>query len=768
MLLLTPRKITAVLLLCFSTLFGVKSATYFLQKIDHDQTGLVLDQMIDEYFPLLPWVERTDYDLHLRSYRPGPIAKDKIVIIDISERSIQKLGQFPFSRDIYARFLDRMSEAGAKSVAFDIVFSEPERNEALAELKALRREYEVKGGPLAPIDARIQALDNDDALAAAVRSSRVPLVMAFSFAGDEAIKKRAEAVAESQAKLLTAFSLFSSQVNQNAFSFDKTKDIPVLPHGELMAAISYPSTVGFFTASPDSDSVIRQTPIVMNFRGGFYGALPLLAVAQYYGLNFRDRDQAPKIVLDDGYWVRDEAGKIQIPLSATGSLHVAYYGGTQMFDYVEFADVMEGKDLDKIQGRIAFVGVTAMGLKDIRATPFSEDYPGVEVHATVASNILTNHYMVKDYRYHLVGFLTLLLGGLALSWCAFRLHPLQTFLFTLAAILSVQFLGQEFFFDQGVVVPTVLPCVEFLVILFAGILYRYFTQEKEKKYVRDALSRYVSGPVVEEILKDQTKLRLGGQKKRMTVMFCDMVGFTKLSEGLDAGVLTQLLNQFFTRMTNVILENHGTLDKYMGDAIMCFWGAPLDIPNHAELACKTALEMMRELHALNAEWKEKHGFTIGLRIGINTGEMSVGNMGSDQVFSYTVLGDNVNLGSRLEGVNNVYGTTVLVSGSTEEEARDAFAFRRIDRVQVKGKEEAVEVFELVGEASEKGSEWIRLFELGLESYRHAKWSEAEAAFKACVAQRENDAPAKVFLQRIEELKAWPPDAWDGVWKLASK
>jgi adenylate cyclase len=375
--------------------------------------------------------------------------------------------------------------------------------------------------------------------------------------------------------------------------------------------------------------------------------------------------------------------------------------------------------------------------------------------------------MVQDGRYFLYGFLSLALLGLAISLLVYRLHPLRSFPLALVLIAAFQYLAQKLCFDHGLVVPTLLPSFAGLSVFFAGVLYRYFTEEKEKRMVRSAFSRYVSGPVVEEILKDQSKLKLGGQKRVLTVMFCDLVGFTKLSESMDASRLTMLLNEYFTRMTRIILANQGTLDKYMGDAVMCFWGAPLELPGHASLACRSALEMCEELERINGEWREKYGLTIGLRIGLHTGEMNVGNMGSEQVFSYTVMGDNVNLGSRLEGVNNIYGTRITASAATRGQAGDGFAFRPLDTVRVKGKEEAVEIFELLPQA-EAGKEWLHAFETALAAYRRGAWEEAEAAFGTCLTLKPGDKPAEAFLERIGELKANQPKEWDGVWKLNSK
>jgi adenylate cyclase len=315
-----------------------------------------------------------------------------------------------------------------------------------------------------------------------------------------------------------------------------------------------------------------------------------------------------------------------------------------------------------------------------------------------------------------------------------------------------------------------LPTIACLALLFSGMVYRYFSEQEEKKIVRGAFSRYVSSAVVEEILKDQSKLQLGGQKRELSVMFCDLAGFTKLSEHMDATFLTQLLNEYFTRMTRIILRNQGTLDKYMGDAIMCFWGAPLEFADHARLACRTALEMCAELDAINREWKLKHGISIGMRIGLNTGTMAVGNMGSEQVFSYTVMGDNANLGSRLEGVNNIYGTRVIVSEHTAVKSGGEFLFRPLDVVVVKGREDPVSILELVAgkEREAEHAEWLQAFAQALDAYRDRRWDDAVTAFRACDQLRGGDQPSRVFIERIEEFRNSQLADWDGIWKIGSK
>jgi len=251
-------------------------------------------------------------------------------------------------------------------------------------------------------------------------------------------------------------------------------------------------------------------------------------------------------------------------------------------------------------------------------------------------------------------------------------------------------------------------------------------------------------------------------------MFVDLVDFTRLTEHLDATFVTQLLNEYFTRMTNILLRNKGTLDKYMGDGLMCFWGAPLELPYHAHLACLTAIEMRQELEKINEEWKGKHGFSIEIRIGVNTGVVAVGNMGSDQVFSYTVMGDHVNLGSRLEGVNTAYGTHIVVSAATAAGAGEGFLFRPLDRVQVKGREDFVDILELVSGAERCEPEWVHAFRTALGHYQAGDWEEAESAFGACLSLKPHDGPSRVFLERIRDFRILEPKDWAGVWKLSSK
>lgn len=763
MLILSPRKIVGIILFCFLALLGIRHYFHVLKQTDPDLFGYYIEQQFDKSLPLFAWLDRTDYDVHLRAQKLG-VPHPDIAVIEINERSIQALGQFPFARSVYITLIEKLESYGAKVVAFDMAFSEPERNETLSELRSLKNDLKSEGpSVLEAIDGHIGALDNDNKFARVIKSEKTPVVVGFMFVGQHDLAQ--DLPPSTKAMLQKNHSISTSQVNQSNFGSPMSGRVPVVPNLDILSALPK-GGLGHVTPDPDTDSVIRNIPITVEYGGAFYISLAMQAVAKYLKITpVLERDSG-------GLWMRSREGKINVPLNESGGMFARFYGDKKKFPFIEFSDVIQNKVKDPektFRGKIIFVGATAIGLKDIRATPFSENYPGVEVHATLASNMLSNYFMVKDQRYFQVGYFLLLALGL-LSWVVYRYHPAVASFVCFIAIAAVQLAAQKFFFDQGVVVPTFLPCLELITLLFTGILYRYFTEEKEKKFVRTAFSRYVSGAVVEELLKDQSKLQLGGQKKELTVMFSDLAGFTKLSEHLDAGFVTQLLNEYFTRMTEIILRNHGTLDKYMGDGIMCFWGAPLDLPDHPIHACRAAAEMTQELEKLNSEWQAKHNINLGMRIGVHTGDMAVGNMGSDKVFSYTVMGDNVNLCSRLEGVNSVYGTTIIVSEQTAARVGEQFVLRPLDIVKVKGKEDQVKVFELLGPAgmAAPGAEWLHAFSSGLEAYQAGRWEEASASFGAVLALKPGDGPAKVFLSRIQELQKEHPSHWDGVWKLSSK
>ena len=314
-----------------------------------------------------------------------------------------------------------------------------------------------------------------------------------------------------------------------------------------------------------------------------------------------------------------------------------------------------------------------------------------------------------------------------------------------------------------------------MIAVYLGIsIYRYITEEREKKKIKGAFQYYLTASVINEMLKDPTKLKLGGDKKDLSVLFSDIRGFTSISEKLTPEALVQLLNEYLTAMTNVVFHYDGLLDKYMGDAIMAVFGAPLDQPDHPVRACRTALGMMAELKILQEKWREEGRPIINIGVGVNTGDMVVGNMGSEMRFDYTVMGDAVNLGSRLEGINKEYGTNIVISEYTHEKVKDVFLFRELDSVRVKGKNQPVTIYELIGykddkDYSEKWGNAVRLFEEGLTKYKQGLWDEAIECFGKVMEIRPSDPPSLLYIERSRTLKENPPaEPWDGVYTMTKK
>jgi adenylate cyclase len=364
-----------------------------------------------------------------------------------------------------------------------------------------------------------------------------------------------------------------------------------------------------------------------------------------------------------------------------------------------------------------------------------------------------------------------LVGGIALSALLSYFGSIAGLGLTIAALAGIYYVDNYILFKNGIVVTSLLP-MSLVVADFVGLTsFKYFTEERKKRELKGTFEKYVSPAIVAEVLADPENIELGGKKMELTVMFSDVRGFTTISEKLDPRALSDLLNSYLTPMTNLVFANKGTLDKYMGDAIMAFWGAPVHFKDHAKHAARCALQMLVKLRELQAEYRAKGLPEIDIGIGLNTGEMSVGNMGSDTVRSYTVMGDAVNLGSRLEGINKQYGTRIIVSEFTHAALGTDFVCREIDWVKVKGKAQPVRIFELVaeGRVTPETTSVLTLFNEGFRLYHEQKFREAVERFTNALSFAPNDAPSQLYLERCEDyLREPPPPDWDGVFTMTSK
>ena len=416
--------------------------------------------------------------------------------------------------------------------------------------------------------------------------------------------------------------------------------------------------------------------------------------------------------------------------------------------------------------------MTALGLYDNRPNPFSPATPGVYTHAMVVQNILDEVFLQRPPLMALFEVLAYILIGVFLAFSIPKLRPYTALVELIFVIGGIYAIDHLFFFPKGYWVLIVYPSLMCVSIFLGLTVYGYLTEGKEKGEIRKAFQYYLSKNVVDQVLTDPQQLQLGGKKANCTVLFSDIRGFTTISEQLDAKALSELLNEYLTPMTNLVFKNNGTLDKYMGDAIMAFFGAPIEHNNHAVEGCYTALEMMEELEVLQAGWKDSNQPSLDVGIGLNTGDMSVGNMGSKIRFDYTVMGDNVNLGSRLEGINKEYRTNIIISESTFESARDFIHAREMDLVRVKGKREPVRIYELLGKGPPPldSKRLIEEFERALKLYRAQEWDEAIAVFDLIRTEiKIDDGPSSMYIQRCQRLKLSPPgEHWDGTYTMTTK
>ncbi len=663
-------------------------------------------------------------DLKLRDARfrlRGSFEPDnRVVIVAIDAKSIDELGRWPWKRSVIADLIEGLSQA--KAVALDIVFSEP-------------------SDPL-----------SDKKLSRIINSSRN--VIAGYYFRDE------ETTIDSQSIL---------NLKDSMIKLIKTKGdivaIPVreYPYGELNIS-SIKAQAGFFNVIPDEDGLFRKANLLLLFQGDLYPSLALQAVRLY-------KNQPILLELEEYGIASLRIANEKIPCDESGLLTINYYGKGGIFKTISAVDVIKKRiSPNQFKDKIIFIGATEIGISDIRNTPVDPVMPGVEIHATVASNILSGHYLI--YNAWVAG-LDILFIGLPVLALVFFISKTQRTIYSLVffiLIVTVTYLLNLWLFKKCFFnLSMIYPMISLLLSYITSEAYRNLVIEKRSRFLKRAFSSYVSAELVNIILKNPDLLRLGGEKRTITVLFSDIREFTTLSEALEPERLVSLLNNYLDPMTKIVLKHRGMLDKYIGDAIMAIYNAPVDLKDHAVKAVLTGLEMLKELKRLNEEFKRKGLPEIGIGIGINTGEAITGNMGTEVRFDYTAIGDTVNLASRLEGLNKLYGTRIIISSTTYEgiKSRSDFYVRELDYIRVKGKKEPVRIYEVMEEDSPlKGI--IKEFEGALQLYRKRRFREALNVF-IDLENRFNDSASKVFRKRSESfILNPPPEDWDGVYVAKEK
>ena len=717
---------------------------------------------------LTEFLELKFYDLKFL-YR-GPVAPGPdIAIVAIDDASLKKVGRWPWSREDMAKLLSKVKEAGPRVLALDVIFAEREESTALRSLANLRREIARCGQATPRLSSLLDKEErraNMDRRLAQVIGQGTPTILGFFF---REVKGKPGGLQSEQ--LLGESFIRASSYNMVRLVDTKPSQLPLLWASggvqlNLPEITDAAAGGGYFNMIPDEDGVVRWMPMAILYGPDFFAPLTLVAPDQYLG-------RPPLGITLSRLGVEQvRLGRRRVPVDRFGRLLINYLGGPGLFPTYSAAAVLDGSlPPEALKDKIVMIGATSVGIYDLRVSPFSGNHPGVEIQATVMDNLLSGRFMHAPPYAHGLSILVVLFLGLILGIALPRFSAFWSFVFALA--LAVCFtVGNYLLFSRwGLQLDLFYPLLQIGAVNLVLTINRFVKEEQERVRLRRTFEAYVAPTVVQEIMKHPDNLRLGGERRELTILFTDIRGFTTLSENLPPEELVTLLHDFLNPMSNIVIRYGGTIDKYIGDALMALFGAPLNLPEHAPLACRTALDMVATMEELARAWAalDRPQFRIG--VGINSGVAAVGNMGSDRLFDYTAIGDNVNLASRLEGLNKYYGTNILVSQGTVKSLNGEFILRPVDLVQVKGKAQPLEVFELLGEGPPEPelARFLEAYLQGLDLYRQARWSESAAALDAALNLLPQDPLAQRYLLLAQKYLETPPEPdWSPVTVMVDK
>lgn len=800
-----------------------------------------------------------------------------VVIVAVDDASINEIGRWPWSRSTLTELSEQILSSGAKTLTYDLILSEPERENLKADenLGQLIEKYSDRfilgtassdqypaqtkayqdictaeaflylGGdkivtlnPTFIVDDQSENYDtykwnilfheifkslsdevekqylnnlkafNFDQLtlyqknALVSKKNKVIYNYCYTWLTDDDLYLRKEIIANT---LSLYEKVFEQKLNSEQFTIltNKIKSVMASPIPQYLGWYSNTPAIqnksqytASFNAKMDSDGVIRKYPLF--FRAGAKigsSYIPSLAMQTYLiAKNYRaevilrentNKSEKQIHLFQIFNQENDKTALLEIPIDTFSQIRLNFYGPEKSFYYVSAKELLTTKEnsievsirgnqkiisekVDKnifFKDKSVFIGATALGIYDVRNTPVQNAMPGTEIHMTALANLMEANFMtqLKNSEFYIpsITFVLGLFFTLTWSWSS-ALTSLSIFLVSSVFLSLIDY----FIFIKKSIMITNWPFLVVYIVCFGAIsLYKYFAEEKNKYKVRKAFSKYVSPAIVEELLKSEKNMELGGQKKNLTVLFSDLRGFTTFSEKLDPKQLSDFLNLYLTKMTEEIFKTKGTVDKFIGDAIMAFYGAPVPFTNHAEQACLCALESIKKLEQFNQELKGRDFPHLEMGIGINTGDMSVGNMGSATIQNYTVMGDSVNLASRLEGLTRLYGNFIILGPQTYEMVKEKFTCREIDQVIVKGKTTSILIYDLLyqGPVQANDQVWLQHYNLGRQNYTLGAFNEALESFKLCLELKKTDNISNYFFKKCEfYIKNPPTGNWNGI------
>ena len=733
-------------------------------------TGIIFFLLREYPAPIFQFIETIESKTKDARFKlRGPVASGNNVVIGaIDEKSLNNEGKWPWPRAKIASLIEKASDAGARVIAFDVGFFEEGDRRIINTLNQIKSDIKLDQDETAYIDSLIKRSDNDTLLAETIKKADAKIVLGFFFNFDIETKKY-QTAAEIE---MHEDNLFNSQLTSVRSVSDKAElNAPFLtavsPQTNIKKISDSAEKSGFINMVPDNDGIVRFMPVIIRYDNLFYTPLSLQAISAWtdspVNVEINELSNIDKIKI----------GPYDVPADGKGNIWINFRGGANVFPHIPVTDILNNQaDKSLLKDKILIIGATAQGMFDLRATPFATALPGCEIHAHIIDSVLS-----KNLLYHLpmndfLNILIIIITGLILGFILPATGAVAGISTYTALTFTYCLLCQLLFSRYGLMLNMFYPVAVLTLIYTSITVFRYLSESKKKKFISAAFSTYLAPSVVKQLIKSPEKLLLGGEDRDITAFFSDVQGFTSISEKLTPKELVELLNEFLTEMTDIILKYEGTVDKFEGDAIIAFFGAPNDLENHARVTCLACIEMQKKLAEMNEFWVMEGKPELFMRIGLCSGTAVVGNMGSRNRMDYTMMGDVVNTAARLEGVNKYYSSYTMISETTKHLAGPEIATREIDTIYLVGKNDPVTIYEItppVEDMDENKKLSLQYYAKGLVLYKKKKWLEAIKYFNKAASIISGDGPSITMAKRCKALIAKPPaENWNCVFRITSK
>ncbi len=706
--------------------------------------------------PLLHELRLKSFDFFLR-FHPAPLSDTRIIIVDIDSESLEKIGQWPWPRKHIAELLKKINATGPVAVGLDMVFAEPDGSSPhlLGTL-----DY-IKNAPPIVQDYLKNLPNYDFSLAQTLAQSPAPVVLGYVFTNTEKSTRPTSIFYSSQqVPKKSNIQLYGQNPLPFLYSFNGVDS-------SLQIFERTAQGIGFLNIIPDHDSIIRNLPLVVTYKDEIYPSFILTM------LQASQKVDDMKLITDQNGVRSLQVGKYHIPTNMNGELIINFSGPSHTLPYISAHRVLSGQfEPALFQDAYVLIGTSAPGLFDLRAVPTDRVFPGVELHGHALNTILSQNYLHRPEWVKGAELLCICCISLLLLLILSRLRAAHGILLVLFLSFGIFSLSLWCLYAYNLLIDIVYPMTVTWLVFTIVTFYNFIAGEKKIRRLRSTFSHYLAPEVVKELLKKQDDLILDGEERELTILFSDIRRFTSMAEKMSPDDLCAFLNEYLTPMTGAIMEERGTVDKFIGDAIMAFWNAPLNTPNHLVYACRCALTMLRELDELNRSW-HKRGFPkIRIGVGMHCGVARVGNMGSQQRFDYTVIGDSVNLASRLEGLTRLYDVDILVSDAVYAVLQESnFFFRRIDRVRVVGKTTPVTLYQLMGLREEQTVDDLQeldAYYAALERYTTGAFTQAAESFLSLHEEYPGVYLYAFYAERCLRMAKNPPKQWNGIIDIQTK